>query len=65
MIDFGIKGRSHNFGEFNNGEHLMNFNTNYHFADFDENDKTTKMKPKQTTFFQGFLQKNYSRRFWK
>ena len=39
MIDFGIKDRSHSFGEFNNGEHLMNFNINYHFADFGENDK--------------------------
>ena len=39
MIDFGIKGRSQSFGEFNNGEHLMNFNINYRFADFEENDK--------------------------
>ena len=30
---------SHSFGEFNNGEHLMNFNINYNFADFEENDK--------------------------
>ena len=33
MIDFGIKGWNHNFSEFNNGENLMNFNINYHFAD--------------------------------
>ena len=39
MIEFGIKGRSHSFGEFNNREHLMNFNINYNFADFEENDK--------------------------
>ena len=39
MIDFGIKGWNHNFSEFNNGEHIMNFNINYHFADFEEYDK--------------------------
>ena len=39
MIDFGIKGWNHSFSEINNGEHLMNFNINYHFADFEENDK--------------------------
>ena len=39
MIDFEIKGRIHSFVEFNNAEHLMNFNINYHFADFEENDK--------------------------
>ena len=39
MIDLRIKGRSHSFGEFNNGEHSMNFNINYNFADFEETDK--------------------------
>ena len=39
MIDFGIKGWNHNLSDFNNGEHLMNFNLNYHFADFEESDK--------------------------
>ena len=39
MIDFGIKGKNHSFSEFNNREHLMNFNINNHFADFEEYDK--------------------------
>ena len=39
MSDFGIKGGSHSFDEFNNGEHLMYFNINYPFADFEGNDK--------------------------
>ena len=39
MIDFGIKVRRYSFREINNGEHLMNYNINYHFADFEENDK--------------------------
>ena len=39
MIAFGIKGRNHSFSEFNNGERLMNFNKNYHFADFEEYNK--------------------------
>ena len=39
MIDFGIKGWNHSFSEINNGEHLMNFNINYYFADFVENNK--------------------------
>ena len=38
MIDFGIKGRNHNFNDFNNGEDLMNFKLNYHFADFEVSD---------------------------
>ena len=39
MIVFGIRGKTHSLSEFNKGEHLMNFNINYHFADFDEYDK--------------------------
>ena len=39
MIHFRIKGWNHSFSEIHNGEHLMNFNINYHFADFVENDK--------------------------
>ena len=39
MNDFGIKGWNHSCSEINNEEHLMNFNINYHFADFEENDK--------------------------
>ena len=39
MIDFGIKGWNHSFSVFNNGQHLMNFNINYHFANFEEYDK--------------------------
>ena len=40
MIVFGIKGWNHSSSEFNGGEHLMNFNIAYHFADFEEYDKT-------------------------
>ena len=39
MIDFGIKGWDHSLSDFNNGEHLMNFFKNYHFADFEIKDK--------------------------
>ena len=39
MIDFRIKGWDHSLSDFNNKEHLMKFNINYHFADFEENDK--------------------------
>ena len=39
MNDFWIEGWNHSFSEINNGEHLVNFNINYHFADFVVNDK--------------------------
>ena len=39
MIDLGIKVWNHNFSEINNEEHLMNFNINYKFPDFEENNK--------------------------
>ena len=34
MIGFGIKDWDYKLNDLNNGEHLMNFNLNYHFADF-------------------------------
>ena len=35
----GIKGWNNSSSDFNNGEHLMNFNINYYFAEFEENDR--------------------------
>ena len=39
MIDFGMRDWNHSLSDFNNGEHLMKLYMNYHFADFEENDK--------------------------
>ena len=33
-----IKGWKHSLNDFNSGEHLMNFNIIFHFANFEEND---------------------------
>ena len=38
VIDFGIKGWNHNLIDFNNREHLMNYNLYNHFADFEESE---------------------------